>query len=97
MSDAVNEFVTREVRAADYLIDILDEWRAVRRELNARGGIAFLESAEFAGENAHITPGEALDAFNALDAIEAAIAGGHLTNLYKLLPYSGPGIGTGVL
>jgi hypothetical protein len=82
----IANFVSREVSAAQALIDAFDAWDELRKEWDAQGLSALITDDHLTGGNAHVSAADLANAFSSIDALESVLAAGHATNLYKLIP-----------
>lgn len=86
LDNKVSNFVTREVAAAQALIDAFDQWAELRKEWDAQNLASIITDEMITGANDHVAAADLAAGFYSLSALEAVMAAGHATNLYKLIP-----------
>lgn len=82
----IANFVSREVNAAQALVDAFDSWDELRKEWDAQGLSGVITDEHITGSNQHVAAADLANAFSSIDALKAVLAAGHATNLYKLIP-----------
>lgn len=80
------DFVTLVRQDSQQLITVLDSMNALRREWDSAGYLGNMPPEAFEGDNAGATEDEIAAVIGTtLDALNALMASGHLTNLYSVL------------
>lgn len=90
MADTSNKklnFVMREIATAQQLIEVLNNWRDLRREWDNAAYAGTITDDDLTADSVkHVAAADLGAAFYTLELIETALGSGALTNLYRLTP-----------